>query len=98
MRLAARDSTMQSISLAGRLILICEDEPLIAIDIANAFTDVGARVVSARSLKSALIAAEDPDLSAAILDHALGDGDSSQLCERLKERNIPFVFHTGYSD
>ena len=89
---------MNSASLAGRVILICEDEPLIAIDIANAFTDAGARVVTARSLRDALATAEDGALSAAILDHALGDGDSSALCARLKERNIPYVLYSGFSD
>jgi DNA-binding response OmpR family regulator len=83
--------------LTGRSILVVEDEPLIAIDIANAFTQVGARVLAVRSLRDALAAVEDDTLSAAILDHALGDGDSSQLCTRLKERNIPFVLHSGYS-
>jgi DNA-binding response OmpR family regulator len=88
---------MGSTSLAGRLILICEDEPLIAIGIANAFTDVGARVLTARSLRDALAAVDDGALSAAVLDHSLADGDSSHLCERLKERNIPFVLHSGYT-
>ena len=50
-----------------------------------------------RSLRDALVAVEDASLSAAVLDHALGDGDSSLLCERLKERNIPFIVHSGYS-
>ena len=36
-------------------------------------------------------------LSAAILNHALSDGDSSELSERLKERNIPFVRYSGFS-
>jgi DNA-binding response OmpR family regulator len=87
---------MNSASLAGRLILICEDEPLIALAIANAFTAVGARVTTARSQRDALVAAEDGTLSAAILDHALGDGDSSQLCARLKELGIPFVLYSGF--
>jgi hypothetical protein len=26
----------------------------------------------------------------------LGDGDSSKVCERMKERNIPFVTYSGY--
>lgn len=89
---------MTSAGLAGRLILICEDEPLIAIEIADAFAKVGARVVRARSLKDALVAVEDDALSAAELDHALEDGDSTQLCARLKERNIPFVTYSGYSE
>ena len=83
--------------LTGRLILVCEDEPLIAIDIANAFTEAGARVSCVRSLRDALAAVDDGALSAAVLDHALPDGDSSELCGRLKERNIPFVLHSGYS-
>jgi DNA-binding response OmpR family regulator len=88
---------MHSASLAGRLILLVEDEPLIALDIANAFTEAGARVVTVRSRRDALTAVEDGGLSAAVLDHVLGDGDSSQLCERLTERNIPYVIHSGYS-
>jgi len=77
--------------LVGRSILIVEDEPLIALDIRRSFEAAGARVVVMRTLQTALAAVEDPDLSAAILDHALGKDDSSQLCERLKERDIPFV-------
>jgi DNA-binding response OmpR family regulator len=74
---------MQSTSLAGRSILIAEDEPLIALGIADAFTNAGARVVQVRSVKAALVAVEDPTISAAIIDHALSDGDSSTLCERM---------------
>jgi hypothetical protein len=33
--------------------------------------------------------------SAAVLDHQLRDGDTSALCERLKERGIPFLLYTG---
>ena len=89
---------MNTSSLAGCSILICEDEPLIAIGIADAFTDAGSRVVMARSLASALIAVENEVPSAVILDHALSDGESSQLCKRIKQRNIPYVVHSGYSN
>jgi hypothetical protein len=34
-------------------------------------------------------------LSGAILDHALGDGDSSQRCIRLKELGIPYMVYSG---
>jgi CheY-like chemotaxis protein len=94
---APRDINMGSASLAGCSILICEDEPLIALGIADAFTNAGARVLTVGSLARALIAIEDEVPSAVILDHALSDGESSQLCERLKERNIPYVNHSGYS-
>jgi hypothetical protein len=37
-----------------------------------------------------------PAISATIIDHALSDGDISTLCERLSERNVPYVIHSGY--
>jgi DNA-binding response OmpR family regulator len=83
-------------SLKGRVILIADDEPLVALDITLAFEDEGAWVIRAHSVDEALRAAEDPSLSAAILDHAFSDGDSSKVCERMKERNIPFVTFSGY--
>jgi DNA-binding response OmpR family regulator len=88
---------MNSTSLAGRSILICEDEPLIALDIARCFEAAGARTVMPRSLQAATVAVENANLAAAVVDHALPDGDSSELCERLKERSIPFIVHSGYS-
>ena len=83
--------------LTGRVILVIEDEPLIALDIQDAFEDAGATVVVARTLAAALVAVEDNSLSAAIVDHALGDGDSSEICQRLKERNVPFVTYSGFA-
>ena len=85
-------------SLRGRLILIAEDEPLIALDITLAFEDEGAWVTRARTLNEALLGVEDRALSVAILDHALSDRDSSKVYARLKERNIPFVTYSGYGD
>ena len=41
-------------TLAGRSILIVEDEPLIALDIAAEFEKVGAQVVQTATLKEAL--------------------------------------------
>jgi DNA-binding response OmpR family regulator len=82
--------------LTGRLILIVEDEPLIALNMTLAFEDEGAWVTRARTLKEALIGVEDFALSVGILDHALSDGDNSRVCERMKERNIPFIAYSGY--
>ena len=39
---------------------------------------------------------EHDGLSAAILDHALSDGESASLCTRLAERGIPFLMYSGY--
>ncbi len=83
--------------LAGHVILIIENEPLIALDIQNSFEAEGATTIMARTVAVALSAVETPNLSAAIVDHALGDGDSSELCRRLKERDIPFVTYSGFA-
>jgi DNA-binding response OmpR family regulator len=82
--------------LEGRSILIVEDEPLIALDIAQAFEGAGAALTTTNTLHHALTLVEQDGLSAAILDHALGDGNNSQLCARLKERGVPFMIYTGY--
>jgi CheY-like chemotaxis protein len=62
---------MESCTLSGRSILIAEDEPLIALDIAEAFKDAGAAMVIASTLHHALMLVEHDDLSAAVLDHSL---------------------------
>jgi DNA-binding response OmpR family regulator len=82
--------------LTGRLVLIVEDEPLVALDMTLAFEDEGAWVTRARTLNEALLGIEDRALSVAILDHALSDGESIKVYARLKERNIPFVTYSGY--
>jgi len=81
--------------LAGRAILVVEDEPIIAFDIAYLLECVGAHVVTSPSLQGALTLVEADRWSAAVLDHLLNDGDSTPICERLKERDIPFLLYTG---
>jgi DNA-binding response OmpR family regulator len=88
---------MASTPLTGHSILVLEDEPLIALDIANCFRKAGASVLSAHNLCDGLRLAGHPDLSAAIVDFGLNDGDGTAVCERLNELGIPFVLHSGYS-
>ena len=83
--------------LAGRMILIVEDEPLIGLEIKDALEDAGAMAIIARTLTAAIVEVEAPGLAAAIVDRALGDDDSSELCERLTARNVPFVTYSGFS-
>lgn len=81
--------------LAGRVVLIIEDEILIAFDLEATLQEHGATTVTVRTVAEALPAVESPDICAAIVDHALGDGDSSELCRRLTERNVPYITYTG---
>jgi DNA-binding response OmpR family regulator len=83
--------------LAGHAILIVEDEPLVALDIADAFREAGASVLTASKVQDGLRFAGHPDLSAAMVDFGLSDGEGTALCERLKARGIPFILHSGYT-
>ena len=86
-----------SIDLSGRCILIVEDEPLIALEIAVALQSARASVCTAATLEDALWLAETRALALAIIDIALGNDTSVVLCNRLSERGVPFVIYTGYS-
>jgi len=83
-------------ALLGRSILVVEDEPLILMDLAKIFKDEGAEVTTTNTLRHALVLVEHDGISAAILDHVLGNDDSSLLCLRLRERGIPFMIYSGY--
>jgi DNA-binding response OmpR family regulator len=76
---------VQSTSLAGRTILVVEDEPLITMDISTAFENVGAVVVTAPTLGRADRLVEHDCLSAAVMDLGLPDGDADAMCVRLEE-------------
>jgi len=65
------------------------------MDLVEALQRAGAHVFAATTLDDALTLVESPALSAAIVDHALHNGDSSRLCQRLNERGLPFLIYTG---
>ena len=85
-------------SLRGQRVLIVEDEPFIALDMEATFSSAGAQVISKHHVREAFEAAQNADITAAVLDVNLGDGDCAPLCEVLARRQVPFIFHTGYVD
>jgi DNA-binding response OmpR family regulator len=78
-------------------ILVVEDEPLIVMDISMAFESAGAHLTTTNTVNHAKLLVEHDGLSAAILDHALPDGDCTSLCTRLTERGVPFLMYSGYA-
>ena len=82
--------------LDGRLILVVEDEPVIALDMQKALRDAGAMVVAAGMVESGLFATEHPELSGAVIDLRLGADKGTTVCRRLKQLGVPFVVYTGY--
>ena len=85
-------------SLAGRTILVVEDEVLIALDLVKSIEDAGARAVVVNTAKVGLNFVELSTISAAVIDYRLGDDDFTNLCERLTAASIPFVIYSGYPD
>ena len=87
---------MEFPALRGRSILVVEDEVLIGMDIRNALEKAGAFVTSTTTVRHALILVNHDGLAGAIMDHALADGDSTDLCARLTARGIPYVSYSGF--
>jgi DNA-binding NtrC family response regulator len=80
-----------------KLVLLVEDEPLIALNVEHHLRKAGARVITAGYLDSALSMTEHPDLSGAVIDLCLGAESATPIFQRLTDRNLPFVVHTGYA-
>ena len=77
-------------------ILVAEDQPFIALDLAFAVEDAGGAVIGpAASVNEALALLEAHPVVAAILDVNLVDGDVSPVVEYLVERGVPLILHTG---
>ncbi len=82
--------------LAGRTVLVLEDEPIIGFELEDMLADDGAEPFLCGSLDCArkLLAETQPDC--AILDVNIHGEQSYPLAGELVERGIPFVFATGY--
>ena len=83
-------------SLEGTVVLVVEDEPLIAMDLAETLANAGATVVGpvGRVTEALFLLGRTP-VDAAILDVTLGHEDIAPVAEVLATRQIPFVFVTG---
>ena len=88
---------MERSRLAGCTVLAVEDEPLVGLDLVDVLRAAGAHVVSAKSAGEAISSLDRCHFTAAVLDINLGNHDCAAVCQRLQERAIPFVFHTGYT-
>jgi CheY-like chemotaxis protein len=87
-----------SAGLAGRRVLVVEDEYLLATKMVGAFSGLGAETIGpVGTVKQALDLVEHSGhLDAAVLDIKLRDGAVYQVAEALQARGVPFVFTTGY--
>lgn len=79
------------------LVLLVEDEALVAMMVQESLTECGFQVVGPVSTAAeALAKARDDRFDAAVLDIGLGDGMVYQVADMLAARGVPFIFLTGY--
>lgn len=83
--------------VAGKRILVVDDEPLIAMDIVASLEDEGCQVVGpAATLQKALSLIESKEIDAALLDANLAGDPVDTIAAALMRRKIPFAFVSGY--
>jgi CheY-like chemotaxis protein len=82
--------------LAGRCVLVVEDEMLILMMIEDMLADLGCEtVVAAASVEQALTKMETHVFDVAMLDANLAGSSSDPIADALAARNVPFFFATG---
>ena len=84
-------------NLAGRRVLLVEDEALIIMLVEDALADMGCEIAGISSrFDDALAKAQALQFDVAILDVNLNGLRSFPIAEAIKARGIAFVFATGY--
>jgi len=85
--------------IAGKRILVVEDEPLVALQLQADLESAGLHVVGpVGNLAQGMAAATSEDFDAALVDVSLGQETSAPIADQLLLRRIPFAFATGYAD
>lgn len=88
---------MQRNVLAGKRVLIAEDEPMVAIDHASLLAEAGAEIVATcATVRGAVNCVRKNQIDVAVVDFVLADGTSEPLQTKLKRKNIPFVVVSAY--
>ncbi|MBZ7927688.1 response regulator (plasmid) [Ensifer adhaerens] len=91
--LASRSAT----GLKGKRFVVIEDEALIAVEISSILEEQRAEVVGwASSVDDALRIIDENDFDGALLDANLRGRTVDEVAAALTDKNIPFVFVTGY--
>ena len=89
-----------SAGVAGRRVLVAEDEYLLASKMVGALAKLGVETLGpVGTVRRALDLVEHGGhLDGAVLDVKLRDGVVYPVAEALRARGVPFVFTTGYSE
>jgi len=93
------ESCVAALPLAGFRVLVLEDEYLIAMDVEQLCRDHGAEdAVLIRDLDGIEDAIAGQRFDVAVVDAMLGSRSTLDFARKLQDRNVPFIFATGYGD
>jgi CheY-like chemotaxis protein len=85
--------------LAGKRVLVVEDEYLVAMLIEDVLEECGCSIVGpCGTVAAALEAAQTDTFDLAVLDVNLRGLKVYPVAELLAERHVPFLFLSGYGD
>jgi DNA-binding response OmpR family regulator len=90
---------MNQTSNGRQLVLVLEDEALIALNVQDELQDAGYAVAGPFSTCSAALEwlqTTTPDM--AILDTTLKDGPCREIALELSRREVPFLIYSGYQE
>jgi len=86
-------------ALAHRRVLVVEDEYFIADDMVRVLQKLGADVVGpVQTAEKAMALLQDSPVDVAVLDINLRGRMVFPVADALRDRGVPFVFATGYSE
>lgn len=82
--------------LGGKGILVCDDEPFIALDLGIRVEEAGGMLIGpAASITEAMLLLDNHTVHGAILDVHLVDGEVTPVAARLLKCSVSVVVHTG---
>ena len=84
-------------TLTGIRVLLVEDEPLVAMGIADQLVGAGAVIVGTCPTASRAIGTlQTADVDVAVIDFVLADSNSEAVQDTLEHKGVPFVVLTAY--
>ncbi|MCL6699620.1 GAF domain-containing protein [Sphingomonas sp. NSE70-1] len=97
LQVADSDAGPDAQPLRGKRLLVIEDEPLVAMEMATQLSLAGADIIGqAGNTSSALQLIAEERFDAALLDANLGGHAVDEIAACLTRNNIPFAFVSGY--
>jgi CheY-like chemotaxis protein len=83
--------------LSNRKVLVVEDEMMIAMLIEDMLDELGCKLVGpATNVPRALELIGKERVEVAVLDLNLDGKDTYAIADALRQKNVPFIFATGY--